>query len=168
MGKRDLRPLLPPGPTTPSVIQMVATWTRPAGSLDRLRRRYGRRFTVQLPFQPPFVMLSDPDEIKELFTAPPDAVHPGEGANVLEPLVGRHSVILLDEDVHMEQRKLMLPAFHGEKMRRLTRTMTELAEREVASWPREQPVALHPRLQAPDARDHPAGRVRAGAGPTPE
>jgi cytochrome P450 len=59
--------------------------------------------------------LSDPDEIKELFTAPPDAVHPGEGANVLEPLVGRNSVILLDEDAHMEQRKLMLPAFHGEK-----------------------------------------------------
>ena len=148
MGKRDLRPLLPPGPSTPSVIQMVATWTRPAGSLDRLRRRYGRRFTVQLPFQPPFVMLSDPDEVKELFMAPPDAVHPGEGANVLEPLVGRNSVILLDEDVHMEQRKLMLPAFHGEKMRRVTGTMTELAEREVASWPREQPVALHPRLQA--------------------
>ena len=145
MRKRDL---LPPGPKTPSVIQMVATWTRPAGSLDRLRRRYGRRFTVQLPFQPPFVMLSDPDDIKELFTAPPDAVHPGEGAKVLEPLVGRNSLILLDEDVHMEQRKLMLPAFHGEKMRRLTETITELAEREVASWPRGRPTALHPRLQA--------------------
>jgi cytochrome P450 len=148
VGKRDLRPLLPPGPTTPSLIQMVATWTRPVGSIERLRRRYGRRFTVQLPFQPPFVMLSDPDEVRELFTAPPDAVHPGEGANVLAPLVGRNSVILLDEDVHMEQRRLMLPAFHGEKMRRITGTMTELAEREVASWPREQPVALHPRLQA--------------------
>jgi cytochrome P450 len=143
--KRDL---LPPGPKTPSVIQMVATWTRPAGSLDRLRRRYGRRFAVRLPFQPPFVMLSDPDDIKELFTAPPDAVHPGEGAKVLEPLVGRNSLILLDEDVHLEQRKLMLPAFHGEKMRRLTETITELAEREVASWPRGRPIALHPRLQA--------------------
>jgi cytochrome P450 len=127
---------------------MMASWTRPAASLERLRRRYGRRFTVQLPFAPPFVMLSDPDDIKELFTAPADAVHPGEGANVLEPLVGLHSVILLDEDVHLEQRKLMLPAFHGEKMRRLTATMTELAEREVASWPRERPVALHSRLQA--------------------
>jgi cytochrome P450 len=147
VSNRDLRPLLPPGPTTPAVVQMMATWTRPAASLDRLRRRYGKRFTVQLPFQPPFVMLSDPADIKELFTAPPDAVHPGEGARVLEPLVGRNSVILLDEDVHLEQRKLMLPAFHGQKMQRLTATMTELAEREVESWPREQPVALHPRLQ---------------------
>jgi cytochrome P450 len=147
VSKRDLRPLLPPGPTTPAVIQMAATWTRPAASLERLRRRYGKRITVQLPFQPPFVMLSDPADIKELFTAPPDVVHPGEGARVLEPLVGRNSVILLDEDIHLEQRKLMLPAFHGEKMQRLTGTMTALAEREVESWPREQPVALHPRLQ---------------------
>ena len=69
----------------------------PAASLERLRRRYGKRITVQLPFQPPFVILSDPDDIKELFTAPPDVLHPGEGARVLEPLIGRNSVILLDE-----------------------------------------------------------------------
>jgi cytochrome P450 len=56
-------------------------------------------------------------------------------------------VILLDEAPHLEQRKLLLPAFHGDKMQRLTGLMTELAEREVASWPRERPVQLHPRLQ---------------------
>ena len=54
-----------------------------------------------------------PDEIKELFMAPPDVLHPGEGARVLEPVVGANSVILLDEAAHMEQRKLMLPSFHG-------------------------------------------------------
>jgi cytochrome P450 len=112
-----------------------------------MRRRYGKRFTVKLPFQPPFVILSDPDEIRELFMAPPEAVHPGEGARVLEPVLGRNSVILLDEGAHLEQRKLMLPAFHGERMQRLTGLMTELAEREVDSWPREQPTQLHPRLQ---------------------
>ena len=147
MNKRELRPLLPPGPTTPAAIQLVATWKRPGGSLERLRKRYGKRITVQLPFQPPFVILSDPDDIKELFTAPPDVLHPGEGARVLEPMLGRNSVILLDEGPHLEQRKLMLPAFHGEKMQRLTGTMTELAEREVDSWPVDTPVALHPRLQ---------------------
>jgi hypothetical protein len=92
-------------------------------------------------------MLSDPDEIKELFTAPPDVIHPGEGARILEPIIGGNSVILLDESAHLEQRKLMLPAFHGEKMQRLTGLMTELAELEVASWPRHEPVELHPRLQ---------------------
>jgi hypothetical protein len=128
------------------VVQMMAAWTRPAASLERLRP-YGKRITVRLPFQPPFVMLWDAADIKEVFTAPPDVLHPGEGARILEPLIGRNSVILLDEDEHLEQRRLLLPAFHGERMQRLTGLMTELAEREVASWPTGEPVALHPRLQ---------------------
>ena len=77
----------------------------------------------------------------------PDVLHPGEGARILEPLIGRNSVILLDEDEHLEQRRLLLPAFHGERMQRLTGLMTELAEREVATWPTDELVALHPRLQ---------------------
>jgi hypothetical protein len=147
VSKREIRQLLPPGPSLPGVLQLLATWKRPGASLERLRQRYGKRITVQLPFQPPFVILSDPAEIKELFTAAPDVLHPGEGARVLEPIVGPNSVILLDEQPHLEQRRLLLPAFHGEKMQRLTGLMTELAEREVNSWPREEPVALHPRLQ---------------------
>ena len=55
-----------------------------------------------------------------MFTAPPEVLHPGEGARILEPIVGTNSVILLDEGDHLEQRKLMLPAFHGEKMQRLS------------------------------------------------
>jgi cytochrome P450 len=94
------------------------------------------------------VMLSDPDEIKALFTAPPEVLHPGEGARILEPVVGKNSVILLDERDHLEQRRLMLPAFHGEKMERLAGLMAEVAERETAAWPRDEPIALHPRLQS--------------------
>ena len=144
--RRSERAQLPPGPSVPKAVQMMAAWTRPAGSLERLRH-YGKRITVQLPFQPPFVMLWDASDIKEVFTAPPDVLHPGEGARILEPLIGRNSVILLDEDDHLEQRRLLLPAFHGERMQRLTGLMTELAEREVASWPTDEAVALHPRLQ---------------------
>jgi cytochrome P450 len=147
MSKKAILRRLPPGPTAPGALQLIATWKRPGPTLERLRKRYGKRITVQLPFQPPFVMLSDPAEIKELFTAPPDVLHPGEGARVLEPTIGPNSVILLDEEPHLEQRRLLLPAFHGEKMQRLAGLMTELTEREVESWPREQPVALHPRLQ---------------------
>jgi cytochrome P450 len=147
MPARISRDQLPPGPRAPSVLQMVATWTRPTASLERLRQQYGKRITVQLPFQPPFVILSDPAEIKELLTASPTAIHPGEGARILEPIVGKNSVILLDEGVHLEQRKLMLPAFHGEKMQQLVGLMTELTERELDGWPREQPLTLHPRLQ---------------------
>jgi cytochrome P450 len=143
---RTAPPALPPGPSMPSAIQLAATWTRPIPSLERLRK-YGRRVTVRLPFQPPMVMLWDPDDIKELFTAPVDVIHPGQGSNILVPIVGPNSVILLDEQAHLEQRRLLLPAFHGERMQRLNCAMAELAEREIASWPRGEPVRLHPRLQ---------------------
>ena len=70
MSDRPSRQELPPGPRAPSWLQLLGTWMRPTASLERLRR-YGKRITVRLPFQPPFVMLWDPAEIKELFTRRP-------------------------------------------------------------------------------------------------
>jgi cytochrome P450 len=147
LSNRRIKSQLPAGPKAPATLQTIASWKRPTAGLMRARKRYGKRFTVQLLGQPPFVVLSDPGDIKELFQAPPDVLHPGEGARILEPIVGPNSVILLDEAPHLEQRKLLLPAFHGENMQSLAGLMTELTEREVAGWPREQAVALHPRLQ---------------------
>ncbi len=138
---------LPAGPRMPAALQTLGAWSRPTAFLERARARYGPRFTLRFLGQAPFVMLSDPEEIKQLFLASPDVVHPGEGALILEPIVGRNSVILLDEGPHLEQRKLMLPAFHGERMQGLADLMSELTERELAGWPREQAIALHPRLQ---------------------
>lgn len=126
---------------------MVGFWTRPLAFLERCRARYGKRFTIRLPFTPPFVMLTDPDEVKQVFTAPADVLRPGQGARVLEPVVGANSVILLDEAAHMEQRKLMLPAFHGERMECLTGLMEEVARQEVTALPKGAPIALHPRMQ---------------------
>ena len=93
---------------------------------------------MRFPLAPPFVMITEPEQVKEIYTAPADVLHPGEGARVLEPIVGRNSVILLDGDAHMEQRKLMLPAFHGERMERLAGLVEEVTEREVAGWGAEQ------------------------------
>src|SRR5688500_3807417 len=138
---------LPPGPRMPSAVQTMAWWLRPISFLERNRARYGKRFTIRLMGERVFVMLSDPADVKQVYTAPPDVLHPGEGARVLAPVVGQHSVILLDGDAHLSQRKLMLPAFHGEKMQALSGLMTEVAEREAEQWPRNEPVALHPRLQ---------------------
>jgi cytochrome P450 len=145
--RKTSRAALPPGPRTPVTIQSIGQWTRPLAYLERCRARYGKRFTLRFLGAPPFVMLSDPDDVKEVFAAPPEVLHPGEGAKVLEPLVGTNSVILLDEGPHLEQRKLLLPAFHGEKMQRLSSLMAEVAEREVASWPRGEEFELHPRMQ---------------------
>ncbi len=142
------RATLPPGPRQPSAIQTVAWWARPISFLERCRARHGNRYTIRLLGTPPFVMIADPDQVKEIFTADPAVLHPGEGARILEPVVGRNSVILLDEGEHLSQRKLMLPAFHGEQMQRLAATMQEVAEEEAASWPVDRPVVLHPRFQA--------------------
>jgi hypothetical protein len=128
-------------------MQMVGFWSRPTAFLERCRARYGKRFTLRVIGAPPFVALSEPEQVKELFAAPPDVLHPGEGARILEPILGPNSVLLLDEAPHLEQRRLMLPAFRGERMHALAGMMAELAEREVASWPRGEPLALHPRLQ---------------------
>jgi cytochrome P450 len=128
-------------------VQTIGWWKRTGPYMERCRRRYGKRFTLRLLETPPFVMLSDPDEVKEVFTAPPEVLHPGEGARILEPVVGANSVILLDEGRHLEQRKLMLPAFHGERMERLSALVEEVTAREVACWSGNGAMPLHPRLQ---------------------
>jgi cytochrome P450 len=132
----------------PPPLQTLGFVARPLPFLERARARHGRRFTIRLLGSPPFVMLSDPEQIKEVFTAPPDVLHPGEGTRILEPVVGPDSVLLLDGDRHLAQRRLMLPAFHGERMAALAELVTDVTEREVAAWPARRPLALHPRLQA--------------------
>ena len=145
--RRGMRASLPPGPPWPSFMQVIGWWNRPLAFHEECRRRYGKRYTVRLLGTPPFVMHSDPEHIREIFTAPPEVLHPGEGARILEPVVGTYSVILLDEKAHLSQRRLMLPAFHGEKMQKLSDLVTEVTEREVGGWPTGSQVALHPRLQ---------------------
>lgn len=139
---------LPPGPSWPPAVQGLAWWTRPLPYFLRARAEHGHRWTMRLPGFSPFVNLSDPGDIREVLTAPPDVLHPGEGARILEPLVGPNSVILLDGDAHLEQRRLMLPAFKGDRMAKLAGMVAEVTEAEVARWPRDRPEALHGRLQA--------------------
>jgi cytochrome P450 len=132
----------------PRPFQTAGWWARPTGFLERCRRHYGKRFTIRLAAQDPFVLISDPDEIKQVFTAPPDVLHPGEGTRILEPIVGPNSILLLDEQAHMNQKRLVLPAFHGERMKGLEGMVTEVTREQIASWPRGETVAMHPRMQA--------------------
>src|SRR5438445_10560570 len=107
------RAALPPGPKWPAAIQGIGFWTRPLPFLERCRTRYGRRFTIRLPATPPFVMITDPAEVKQVFTASPDVPHPGQGARVLEPVVGPNSVILRDGDAPKAQRSTTPPTSHA-------------------------------------------------------
>jgi cytochrome P450 family 135 len=121
---------------------------RPVPFLERCNRRYGEMFTVRFPIAK-IVFLSNPETIKEIFTGDPDVLHAGEAnATPLEPLMGKNSVLLLDEPEHMRQRKLMLPSFHGERMQRYGDLMREIAEDEIKRWPVGNPFPLRPRTQA--------------------
>jgi cytochrome P450 len=147
LSKRELLRQLPPGPRLPPAVQLLGTWLRPGMSMVAAMRHYGRRVTVNIPFQPPLVMISDPEEVKEIFKLPPDVAHPGQGARILEPILGRYSLILLDEDLHLEHRRLLLPAFHGDRMKLLVDLMRELTDAELDTWPTDTPVSLHAHLQ---------------------
>lgn len=139
--------MLPPGPSAPPLVQTLRWLRAPVPLFEECRERYGPTFTLRLKVGAPIVCLTDPAHVKELFTAPPDVLHPGEGGRILEPILGSHSVLVLDEDAHLEQRRMMLPAFHGDRMTALTEALEELTARAVDELPRDEPVALHPRMQ---------------------
>jgi cytochrome P450 len=121
---------------------------RPIKFLERCSRRHGDVFTVRFPIGR-IVFVSDPRLIKQVFTGDPDVLHAGEAnATPLEPIMGKHSVLLLDGPEHMRQRKLMLPSFQGERMQRYGDLMREITEAEIRSWPIGRPFALRPRSQA--------------------
>ncbi len=123
--------------------------SRPHGFLARCRRRYGDVFTVNIAPYGRMVFLADPALIRQVFTGDTHVFHVGGvRGRVLSPLLGEHSLLLLDEDEHMRERKLMLPAFHGEALRRYPSLMEEIAEEQVSGWPVGETIALRPRMQA--------------------
>jgi cytochrome P450 len=139
---------LPPGPALPAVLQTLAWITRPGPFMERARRRYGDPFTVRLEGVGNFVFVSDPAALKQIFTADPEKLRSGKANAALEPVLGSRSLLLLDGREHLRQRKLMLPPFHGERLRRYEQLMAEIAAEEVDRWPTGEPIPLQPRMQA--------------------
>jgi cytochrome P450 family 135 len=92
--------------------------------------------------------VSHPDVVKEVFNGPPEVLHAGEGNRILLPVVGANSVLLLDDDAHRQQRRLLMPPFRGNQLASYADTMTAVAKAEIARWPRGKPVRLHPLIQA--------------------
>lgn len=138
---------LPPGPPEPAVAQTALWVARPTVYLRRARDRWGETFTMRLVGMPPFVSFSDPAAVKEIFTGPPDELYAGEANVVLEPILGEHSVLLLDGPRHMRQRRLLLPPFHGQRMRAYGEAMREATLASMADWPRGRPFPVHDRTQ---------------------
>jgi len=139
---------LPPGPRMPRALQ-TAIWSREAQwFLDQGRARFGPMFSIKIAYEGDWVVLADPELVKQVFTGDPKVFHAGEGNQILRPILGDNSVLVLDEKPHMSQRKLLLPPFHGERMQAYGEKMTEIAAREIDSWPTGIPYKLRPRMQA--------------------
>jgi cytochrome P450 len=139
---------LPPGPRLPGLVQGFRYTRDPIGFFVRLTRRYGDAFTVSFPYFGRIVYLADPELVKQVFTGDPAQFHAGEAnATVIEPALGPNSVLTLDEEKHLRQRRLLLPPFHGESVRRYGELIREIAEEDIASWPLGEPFALRSRTQ---------------------
>jgi cytochrome P450 len=140
--------VLPPGPALPGALQTPIMWLQRPRWMQAMQRRYGTTFTLKDALAGRIVVLSDPLDVKAVFTGSPDVFLAGEGNALLGPLVGDHSVLLLDRAEHLKERKLQLPAFHGERIARTVGLMRDVTEAEVATWPVGVPFPLHPRMQA--------------------
>ncbi len=139
---------LPPGPRMPSALQAIGWARRPLPFLERCQQRYGDIFTLRIRHIGDWVVLSNPADVKKVFTTSPDQLGVGVANTLLGPLLGSRSVMLLEEPEHMTRRRLILPSFHGRMMGGYARMIDEVTREEVETWPEGEPFELWPKMQA--------------------
>ena len=145
---RAVRAGLPPGPRLPAPIQTFGLVARPVPFFERLRSRYGDTFTLRILRAGQMVFISDPPSLKRLFGADRrNTIAPGRNV-ILRPILGDQSLLLQEGDEHLRRRKLMLPPFHGERMRAYETVMAQATDREIDSWPVGTEFRLHPSMQS--------------------
>src|SRR6185437_7674252 len=116
--------------------------------MARNREEIGDAFSVRfLGFERPMVMISDPAAVKALYTERRNGLPPGRSF-ALEPILGARSVLLLEGEEHIARRRLMLPPFHGERMRSYEATVGEIVTAEIDSWQLGREFPIHARMQA--------------------
>jgi cytochrome P450 len=126
---------LPPGPRSPRFWQTVGWMTRPAAFLRGVHDRFGDPVTIRTYWtEEPMVLFSHPDAVREVFRLDPAIAPAGQSWEFLRPFAGPHSILLLDGEEHLRERRLMQTPFHGERMRAFTPTVAELARRELSTW----------------------------------
>jgi cytochrome P450 family 110 len=136
---------LPPGPNLFATFDFIRN---PFRFLDTCARRYGDWFTVRVPGVSPFVFTSDPAAVREVFLGDPDSLHAGDANRPLGAFMGEKSSLFLDGDEHLRQRRMLLPAFHGERMSSYADTMRTAADNAIASWPIGRRFPIHPQMRA--------------------
>jgi cytochrome P450 family 135 len=139
---------LPPGPRAPAAVNTVRFARRPLEVLRRWQAQYGDVFTVTLTVFGTGVYVVDPDAIRELFTGDQSDLRAGEANSFMEPVLGPHSVLILDGPEHLRQRKLLLPPFQGSRVAAFREVIRDVAEREIASWRPGEELVLRERMRS--------------------
>jgi cytochrome P450 len=128
---------------------MVRWVARPLPWLDELNGRYGNVFTMHLPrLAAPVVIFAEPSAVRELWTGDPQYLNAGQANVILRSVLGKDSLLVLDGERHLRERRLMLPPFHGERMKAYGDAMREVTSREVDRWPIGRPFPVHESTQA--------------------
>ena len=139
---------LPPRPDLSRWMMRTGFVLQPTQFFDACHERMGDYFTLRPAPGRVLVVTADPEAVKQVFTADPALLHAGEANIMLAPVLGRRSVLLLDGPEHMRQRRLMLPPFHGERVRNYARAMEEAALWHIAGWPRGRSFPVLASMQA--------------------
>ncbi len=137
---------MPPGPRAPTAFQTLGMAMRQRPYLERQRRRYGTLFTIRALSVGRFVVVSDPALVKQAFTADPKVLHAGDHSP-LRAILGEHSLLGIDEGRHLEQRRLLLPPFKGQRMRAYEELIEEVAVAEIDRMPVGTPFPVGPSMQ---------------------
>jgi cytochrome P450 len=140
--------MLPPGLQRPSFVQLLQWSSAPLAYLDECAQRFGDIFTGRFLGLGTVVFVSSPELNKQIFTGDPRVLHAGEANEILRPLVGSWSVLLLDEAAHLRHRRLLLPPFHGERMASYAEQMRDVTAARVAGWSASKSFAIYPEMQA--------------------
>jgi cytochrome P450 len=138
-------PRLPDGPRTPRQLNGLFFLFGRRWAVRRLHRRYGDAYTLELPVVGRTVVVSNPELVKAVYTAPPDVLYGGK--NPLGGLLGPGSLFSMDEERHLEERRKLLPPFHGERMRSYDGLIEEETLREMRTWPEGREFATGPSFQ---------------------
>jgi cytochrome P450 len=138
---------LPPGPPIPRLLQTAGFIFAGPRFLEACRRRYGSAVTFHTLFDEQFVMVFDPELVKEVFRGSSEQLHAGEANALLGPVLGERSVLLLDGSEHLRHRRLMLPEFHGRRMHSYGEVMREATDLEIDAWPLGEEFAVLPSMQ---------------------
>lgn len=126
---------LPPGYRLPALVQSFGLIRLRHWFVPHLQRRFGTPVTVRLlPQRRPLVLFSGPEATREIFASDPETFHAGKGNAILGPIMGEHSLLLVDGAQHKRARKLLMPAFRPAAMGGYREVVTEIARAEIATW----------------------------------